>query len=30
MMCLQQIGGIPHDKVLKSIRLIGELIPDLS
>ncbi|NBH05721.1 LLM class flavin-dependent oxidoreductase [Amycolatopsis sp. SID8362] len=30
MMCLQQIGGIPHDKVLKSIRLIGELIPDLA
>ncbi|QFU89978.1 LLM class flavin-dependent oxidoreductase [Amycolatopsis sp. YIM 10] len=30
MMCLQQIGGIPHDKVLKSIRLIGELIPELS
>jgi alkanesulfonate monooxygenase SsuD/methylene tetrahydromethanopterin reductase-like flavin-dependent oxidoreductase (luciferase family) len=30
LMCLQQIGGIPHDKVLKSIRLIGELIPDLA
>jgi alkanesulfonate monooxygenase SsuD/methylene tetrahydromethanopterin reductase-like flavin-dependent oxidoreductase (luciferase family) len=30
MMCLQQIGGIPHEKVLKSIRLIGELIPELS
>ncbi|MGC7100728.1 LLM class flavin-dependent oxidoreductase [Amycolatopsis lurida] len=30
MMCLQQIGGIPHDKVLKSIRLIGELIPELN
>ncbi|GAB3157925.1 LLM class flavin-dependent oxidoreductase [Amycolatopsis stemonae] len=30
MMCLQQIGGIPHEKVLKSIRLIGELIPDLA
>jgi alkanesulfonate monooxygenase SsuD/methylene tetrahydromethanopterin reductase-like flavin-dependent oxidoreductase (luciferase family) len=29
LMCLQQIGGIPHEKVLKSIRLIGELIPDL-
>jgi alkanesulfonate monooxygenase SsuD/methylene tetrahydromethanopterin reductase-like flavin-dependent oxidoreductase (luciferase family) len=30
MMCLQQIGGIPHEKVLKSIRLIGELIPELA
>ncbi|MBM7774337.1 alkanesulfonate monooxygenase SsuD/methylene tetrahydromethanopterin reductase-like flavin-dependent oxidoreductase (luciferase family) [Actinokineospora baliensis] len=30
MMCLQQIGGIPHEKVLKSIRLIGDLIPDLA
>ncbi|MBN6040225.1 LLM class flavin-dependent oxidoreductase [Amycolatopsis sp. 195334CR] len=30
MMCLQQIGGIPHDQVLKSIRLIGELIPELA
>ncbi|GAA3000683.1 LLM class flavin-dependent oxidoreductase [Actinokineospora diospyrosa] len=29
LMCLQQIGGIPHDKVLKSIRLIGDLIPEL-
>ncbi|HET6291592.1 MAG TPA: LLM class flavin-dependent oxidoreductase [Amycolatopsis sp.] len=29
MMCLQQIGGIPHEKVVKSIRLIGELIPEL-
>jgi alkanesulfonate monooxygenase SsuD/methylene tetrahydromethanopterin reductase-like flavin-dependent oxidoreductase (luciferase family) len=30
MMCLQQIGGIPHEKVLKSIRLVGELIPELA
>lgn len=30
MMCLQQIGGIPHDKVMHSIRLIGQLIPDLA
>jgi alkanesulfonate monooxygenase SsuD/methylene tetrahydromethanopterin reductase-like flavin-dependent oxidoreductase (luciferase family) len=30
MMCLQQIGGIPHEKVLTSIRLIGQLIPDLT
>jgi alkanesulfonate monooxygenase SsuD/methylene tetrahydromethanopterin reductase-like flavin-dependent oxidoreductase (luciferase family) len=29
LMCLQQIGGMPHDKVMKSIRLIGELIPEL-
>ncbi|MEC3974118.1 LLM class flavin-dependent oxidoreductase [Amycolatopsis sp. H20-H5] len=29
MMCLQQIGGIGHDEVLKSIRLIGGLIPEL-
>jgi alkanesulfonate monooxygenase SsuD/methylene tetrahydromethanopterin reductase-like flavin-dependent oxidoreductase (luciferase family) len=30
MMCLQQIGGMPHEKVLTSIRLIGQLIPDLT
>jgi alkanesulfonate monooxygenase SsuD/methylene tetrahydromethanopterin reductase-like flavin-dependent oxidoreductase (luciferase family) len=30
MMCLQQMGAMPHEKVLKSIRLIGELIPELS
>jgi alkanesulfonate monooxygenase SsuD/methylene tetrahydromethanopterin reductase-like flavin-dependent oxidoreductase (luciferase family) len=30
LMCLQQIGGIPHEQVLKSIRLIGGLIPDLA
>ncbi|MGH8921554.1 MAG: LLM class flavin-dependent oxidoreductase, partial [Acidimicrobiales bacterium] len=29
MMCLQQIGGIAHQKVTRSIQLIGELIPDL-
>ncbi|WP_329064399.1 LLM class flavin-dependent oxidoreductase [Amycolatopsis sp. NBC_01480] len=29
MMCLQQIGGLAHDKVTRSIQLIGELIPDL-
>lgn len=28
LMCLQQIGGMPHDKVMKSIRLVGELIPE--
>jgi alkanesulfonate monooxygenase SsuD/methylene tetrahydromethanopterin reductase-like flavin-dependent oxidoreductase (luciferase family) len=27
MMCLQQMGGIAHEDVLTSIRLIGELIP---
>ncbi|WP_214401910.1 LLM class flavin-dependent oxidoreductase [Pseudonocardia lacus] len=30
MMCLQQIGGIPHEAVMRSIRLVGELIPDLA
>jgi alkanesulfonate monooxygenase SsuD/methylene tetrahydromethanopterin reductase-like flavin-dependent oxidoreductase (luciferase family) len=29
MMCMQQIGGIEHGKVLDSIRLIGDLIPEL-
>lgn len=29
MMCMQQIGGIEHSKVLDSIRLIGDLIPEL-
>ncbi len=28
MMCLQQMGGIAHDDVMTSIRLIGELIPE--
>jgi alkanesulfonate monooxygenase SsuD/methylene tetrahydromethanopterin reductase-like flavin-dependent oxidoreductase (luciferase family) len=28
MMCLQQMGGIAHDDVLTSIRLIGDLIPE--
>ncbi|MFI6025521.1 hypothetical protein [Amycolatopsis magusensis] len=27
--CAVSFGGIPHDEVLKSIRLIGELIPGL-
>jgi alkanesulfonate monooxygenase SsuD/methylene tetrahydromethanopterin reductase-like flavin-dependent oxidoreductase (luciferase family) len=30
LMCLQQIGGILHEQVLKSIRPIGGLIPDLA
>ncbi|MCY0992912.1 LLM class flavin-dependent oxidoreductase [Nannocystis sp. ILAH1] len=29
LMCFQQVGQLPHDKVMKSIRLIGELIPKL-
>jgi alkanesulfonate monooxygenase SsuD/methylene tetrahydromethanopterin reductase-like flavin-dependent oxidoreductase (luciferase family) len=28
LMCLHQIGSLPDDVVLKSIRLIGELIPE--
>jgi alkanesulfonate monooxygenase SsuD/methylene tetrahydromethanopterin reductase-like flavin-dependent oxidoreductase (luciferase family) len=28
LMCLQQIGSIADDQVTKSIRLIGELIPE--
>lgn len=29
LMCFQQVGNLPHDKVMKSMRLIGELIPQL-
>jgi alkanesulfonate monooxygenase SsuD/methylene tetrahydromethanopterin reductase-like flavin-dependent oxidoreductase (luciferase family) len=29
-MCLQQMGSIPHKEVMKSIELIGDLIPDLA
>jgi alkanesulfonate monooxygenase SsuD/methylene tetrahydromethanopterin reductase-like flavin-dependent oxidoreductase (luciferase family) len=29
LMCFHQVGSIPHDKVMKSIRLIGEMIPEL-
>jgi alkanesulfonate monooxygenase SsuD/methylene tetrahydromethanopterin reductase-like flavin-dependent oxidoreductase (luciferase family) len=29
LMCFHQVGSIPHDKVMKSIRLIGEIIPEL-
>lgn len=29
LMCFHQVGALPHDKVMKSIRLIGELIPEL-
>jgi alkanesulfonate monooxygenase SsuD/methylene tetrahydromethanopterin reductase-like flavin-dependent oxidoreductase (luciferase family) len=28
MMCFQQVGSIPHERVMESIRLIGELIPE--
>ncbi|MEP7126686.1 MAG: LLM class flavin-dependent oxidoreductase [Byssovorax sp.] len=28
LMCLHQVGGIRHDKVMKSIRLFSELIPE--
>jgi alkanesulfonate monooxygenase SsuD/methylene tetrahydromethanopterin reductase-like flavin-dependent oxidoreductase (luciferase family) len=29
LMCFQQVGGLRHEDVMKSIRLIGELIPEL-
>jgi len=29
LMCFQQVGALPHDKVMKSIRLVGELIAEL-
>jgi alkanesulfonate monooxygenase SsuD/methylene tetrahydromethanopterin reductase-like flavin-dependent oxidoreductase (luciferase family) len=29
LMCFQQVGSLPHEKVMKSIRLVGELIPSL-
>ena len=28
MMCFHQVGSLPHEQVNKSIRLIGELIPE--
>lgn len=28
LMCLHQVGGIRHDKVMKSIRMFSELIPE--
>jgi alkanesulfonate monooxygenase SsuD/methylene tetrahydromethanopterin reductase-like flavin-dependent oxidoreductase (luciferase family) len=28
LMCFHQVGHLPHDKVMKSIRLVGELIPE--
>jgi hypothetical protein len=27
-MCFQQVGAIPHERVLESMRLIGGLIPE--
>ena len=29
LMCFQQVGPLPHDKVMKSIRLVGEMIREL-
>jgi alkanesulfonate monooxygenase SsuD/methylene tetrahydromethanopterin reductase-like flavin-dependent oxidoreductase (luciferase family) len=28
LMCFQQVGGLPHEAVMKSIKLIGQLIPE--
>lgn len=28
LMCFQQVGSLPHDKVMQSIRRVGELIPE--
>ncbi|ANS65280.1 hypothetical protein SLINC_3056 [Streptomyces lincolnensis] len=28
LMCFQQVGALPHESVLRSIRLVGELIPE--
>ena len=28
LMCFQQVGGLAHEAVMKSIRLIGQLIPE--
>jgi alkanesulfonate monooxygenase SsuD/methylene tetrahydromethanopterin reductase-like flavin-dependent oxidoreductase (luciferase family) len=30
LMCFHQVGALPHDLVLRSIRLIGELIPEFA
>ncbi|MCX4243961.1 LLM class flavin-dependent oxidoreductase [Paraliomyxa miuraensis] len=27
LMCFHQVGNLPHEKVMKSIRLVGEIIP---
>ena len=28
LMCLHQVGGIRHDKVMRSIRMFSQLIPE--
>ncbi|MDF3148270.1 MULTISPECIES: hypothetical protein [unclassified Streptomyces] len=28
LMCFQQVGALPHESVLRSMRLVGELIPE--
>lgn len=28
LMCFQQVGALPHESVMKSIRLVGDLIPE--
>lgn len=28
LMCFQQVGALPHESVMSSIRLVGELIPE--
>lgn len=28
LMTFQQVGGLPHDQVMRSLRLVGELIPE--
>jgi len=28
LMCFQQVGALPHESVMQSIRLVGELIPE--
>jgi hypothetical protein len=30
LMCFQQVGRLPHDAVMKSIRKVGALIPELA
>jgi alkanesulfonate monooxygenase SsuD/methylene tetrahydromethanopterin reductase-like flavin-dependent oxidoreductase (luciferase family) len=30
LMCFQQVGRLPHDAVMKSIRMVGALIPQLA
>lgn len=29
LMCFQQVGSLPHEKVMKSMRLVGDLIDSL-